>query len=356
MTKCLALIISIVLLLAGCTAESDSGISGKIRFEERALPGATVEVYLKSGKDRKTQPFAVGETDKDGSYRLDLPNGSYFIIGKKRENGEDGRPRMLMAECPTNPVVVENGTFEVPPFALQEMGRSGKLIPEPGTSLQGRVVAEGNPVTGAFVYVYTEGSADLKGPSYAVSVETDSNGLYQIPLPQGDYWLAARKRGVGGRLGEPAPGDLNGVFPDNPVRLKRGSEMQLVDLPLRPVSAESFQQKQVAGKFATTETAFVGRVADGDGEPVDGIYLFAYINSGMVGKPNYISAPTGVDGLFRINLGSGGSYYIGARSNFGGPLEPGEWVGTFDGRADHRAEIASGKIVDLGVITVREIW
>jgi len=354
--KRLGLLFSSLLLLAGCTTESGSGISGELRFAGSAISGATVEVYLKSGKDRKTQPFVVGETGQDGRYQLKLPSGNYFIIGKKRENGEDGRPRMLMAECPTNPVAVENGMVEVPPFALQEMGRSGKLVPEPGTALLGRVVSEGEPVTGAFVYVYTEASVDLKGPSYATSVQTDDAGTYRIPLPQGEYWLAARKRGVGGRLGEPTPGDLNGVHPDNPVRLSRGSESRLADLTLRPVSNESFQQQQAAGKFATTETAFVGLVANGDGEPVDGIYLFAYIDSGMVGKPSYISAQTGGDGRFRINLGSGGSYYIGARSNFGGPLEPGEWVGTFDGRADHRADIASGRTVDLGVITVREIW
>ena len=87
-----------------------------------------------------------------------------------------------------------------------------------------------------------------------------------------------------------------------------------------------------------------------------GIYVFAYMDSRMVGKPTYISAPTGSDGNYRLFLGTGGRYYLGARSTYGGPLEPGEWVGTYDVVADHGVRITSGASAELEDIVVREVW
>jgi hypothetical protein len=69
-----------------------------------------------------------------------------------------------------------------------------------------------------------------------------------------------------------------------------------------------------------------------------------------------VSVPTGADGNFSLFLSDGGTYYIGARSAFGGPLEPGEWVGTFDGQADHSVTVTRGANDDLGMIIVKEFW
>ena len=53
------------------------------------------------------QPFAVATTDAEGHYQVALPQGRYFVIGKKRESTDDGRTRMLMAESPANPHQVD---------------------------------------------------------------------------------------------------------------------------------------------------------------------------------------------------------------------------------------------------------
>ena len=76
----------------------------------------------------------------------------------------------------------------------------------------------------------------------------------------------------------------------------------------------------------------------------------------MVGKPTVISAPTSEDGHFVLNLPQGGTWYVGARSAFGGPLEPGERVGTWDGKADHGVALERGEVRELGELTVREVW
>lgn len=350
------LLIAAAYLLSACTPQGETGVEGTVLFRGRPLAGAQVEAYLKSQKDRSTLPFAVASTDETGRYRLDLPPGRYFLIGKKKSEAAGGHVRMLMAECPANPLEVAGGIKEVAPFSLREMGRDGALVPDPGTGISGRVSSGGEPVPGAFVYVYTEDGSGLIGPSYGEAVQTGKDGAFQVDLPAGRYFLAARKRADGSRMGEPAAGDLNGLYPGNPVRILKGRMLQLDDFMLEAVDAEQRLERLSRGKFARTETAFTGRAVDQDGRPVAGVYVFAYLDSRMVGKPTYISAPTGADGAFDLFLGDSGTYFVGARSAFGGPLEPGEWVGTFDGRPDHGIEISRGENASLGHIVVREVW
>jgi hypothetical protein len=343
-------------LLAACSQKEETGLAGTLLFHDRPLAGAQLEVYLKQEKDRATLPFTAVATDAQGRYRVTVPPGRYFLIGKKKEEGEGGHTRMLMAECPANPLEVTAGIRQVPAFSLREMGRDGALVPEAGTGIGGRVVAGGQPLAQAYVYVYTEGASGLMGPSYGEAVQTGADGRFHLELPAGRYYLAARKRADGSRMGEPAAGDLNGSYPGNPVSVPRGQVLELGDFPVRPVDAGERQARLSQGKFARTETVLRGRTVDQDGKPVRRIYVYGYLDSRMVGKPTYISAPTGEDGVFVLYLGSGGTYYVGARSTYGGPLEPGEWVGTFDGRPDHGVTMGRGEERALGDIVVREVW
>lgn len=345
-----------ILLLGACTSGQESGLAGELHFQGRPLAGAQVEVYLKGEKDRSTLPFTVAVTDAGGRFRAALPAGRYFLIGKKREEGEGGRARMLMAECPANPLEVTSGVKSVPAFSLREMGRDGELVAEPGTGVAGRLTAGGQPVARAYVYVYTEEASGLMGPSFGEAVQTAADGTFRIDLPAGRYFLAARKRSDGSRMGEPSPGDLNGAYPGNPLSVVRGKVLELADFELKTVDGAEQAARLSQGKFARTETGLHGRIVDQDRRPVRGVYVFGYTDSRMVGKPSYISAPTGEDGAFRLFLGDGGTCYVGARSTFGGPMEPGEWVGTYEGRPDHGAVVKRGEALALGEIVVREVW
>lgn len=349
------LFLALLPLALSCSPSGETGLEGVVLSGDRPLAGAEVEVYLREEKDRSTSPFSVAVTDAEGRYRLLLPPGRYFLIGKKKDE-DGGRPRMLMAECPANPLEVVRGMKRVPPFSLTEMGMAEALTPDPGTAVEGRVTAAGRPAAGAWVYVYTDPVPGLMGPSYGAAAQADADGRFRIELPAGSYYLAARKRSGGSRLGEPAAGDLNGIYPGNPVPVPRGETVRLKDLPLEPVDAGLRQERLERGKFESTGTAFTGRVVDQDGRPVAGVYAFAYRDSRMVGKPSFISAPSREDGVFTLYLTAAGTYYIGARSAFGGPLEPGEYVGTFEGRADHGAQIRQGQTLNLGDLVVREVW
>lgn len=345
-----------LLALAGCSQESGSGLSGRLLFQDRPLAQAQVEIYLRADKDRSVQPFAVGNTDAAGNYRVELPPGRYFVIGKQRGEGSDGHPRMLMADAPGNPYSVERGLTTVPAFNLREMGREGGLSTAADSGVSGRLSTAGQPLDRAFVYVYTETKSGLIGPSFGEAVQADRDGSFQIDLPAGRYHLVARRRAAGSRAGELAPGDLNGSYPGNPVEVRRGERLQLGDFPLSAIDPAVHARRQAQGTFAATGTMLTGKVLDPQGEPVRGVHVFAYLDSRMVGKPVHISAPSNERGEFQLHLGEGGTYFVGARSNYGGPLEPGEWVGTYDGRPDHAVSVAKGSTQSLGPLTVREVW
>lgn len=355
----LSLLLFALILLAGvsaCNQGQESGLAGTILFQDQPLSSAQIEIYLKSEQDRATLPFATTSSDAAGRYQINLPPGRYYLIAKKKVEGSGGPTRMLMAASPLNPLDLQQGKKEVAPFNLHEMGRDGALVAEANTGVKGRIVHNRQPVANAFVYVYSEKSAGMIGPSYGEAVRSAADGTFTIPLPAGNFYLAARKRADGARSGDVEAGDLNGLWSGNPLILNPGKTIDLGDLSVSIVNAESRKERLQQGKFALTDTSLRGRMLDQDGKAVRGVYAFAYLDSRMVGKPVYISAATCDDGRFELRLGDGGTYYIGARSTFGGPLEPGEWVGTYDARPNHMVEVKKGEALDLDRIVVREVW
>lgn len=345
--------IILLCLLLGCSSEQ--GIEGQLLFQNKPLPGAQLEVYLRSGNERTSTPFSVATSDAEGRYRLSLPAGEYYLVGKlKQQSG--GQNRMLMADAPANPYRVSGAILTIPPFSLREMGLGGNLPADPDTWIEGRLTAAGKPVADGFVYLYTEAVDELIGPTYAKQVQADREGNFLIELPAGKYWLSARKRADGSRSGAPQVGDWSGNYPGNPIKITAGEQLHLDEFPLARVSAEKHRQRMASGKFAATDTVIHGRAVDQQGQPLSGVYVYAYLDSRMIGKPSHISAPTGADGKFQLFLTSGGGYYIGARSTFGGPLEPGEWVGTYDGQADHRLTLETGENYGLGDLVLKEVW
>ncbi|WP_156826967.1 hypothetical protein [Geopsychrobacter electrodiphilus] len=348
------LLVLVLLLFVQACSSGETGIEGVLSFEQKPVSQARVEFYLKSGEKRSSSPFSVATTDAEGTFHAALPPGAYYLVGKKKEQG-GGVNRMLMIEYPKNPVVVKKGYSSIDNLSLREVGFEGAISADGKTVARGQLMYAGQPQPDAFVYVYTHGGA-LTGPAYGQVVRADSNGRFVLNLSAGSYWLAARKRDDGSRAGGLSAGDLNGVYAGNPLIVKTGDHPDLGKWLLEPVTSASRQRRLALGKFAKTTTWVSGRVVDEDQRSVPGIYLFAYHDSRMIGKPNYISSPTTADGKFRIYLEQGGEYFIGARSTFGGPLEPGEWVGTFDQSPDHRVKTTTGEATELGDILVREVW
>ncbi|NIO40189.1 MAG: hypothetical protein GTO41_08335 [Burkholderiales bacterium] len=96
-----------------------------------------------------------------------------------------------------------------------------------------------------------------------------------------------------------------------------------------------------------------GTVVDKSGAGVAGVHVFAYVDR-VIGhqRPAAISTPTRANGRFVVNLPAPGTYYVGARQEYGDSPAPGELFGMFDESADHGLTLEKGEQRDDVLIVV----
>ena len=130
------------------------------------------------------------------------------------------------------------------------------------------------------------------------------------------------------------------VFAGNPLSLKSGTTTQ-VRLPLvvRQPSEQTAGLPDRPGAIT-----LMGRIFDGFGHPTAGMHVFAYTDP-VIGhqRPAALSPETTADGRFQLSFREPGTYYLGARQDYGDSPAPGELFGLYEGRADHGLKVVSGK-------------
>jgi uncharacterized GH25 family protein len=338
-------------ILAGCaTTPAGKGapvLSGRVTFRGAPVPGARLalfERYDGSGKP----PLRSVVTAQDGGFRAEAPPGSYFAVAE----GTFGETPVF-AFSGQNPVRVDSGArwlgMKAVPAEVPAT-RAGK--PGEGAVVSGEVVSRGAPVEDAYVYVYSSPDSLFKGMGMAMSLPTGPDGAFEIGnLPESVYYLVARRREGGGMTGPLEKGDLYGFYPGNPVYLK---DAMVTRLRMELVEKE----KELAYSEVTsgTETVLRGRVVDRGGRPQAGVYAFVY-DDRVFGhqRPFGHSGRTGTDGTFTIYLDRPGTFYLGARENFGNSPKPGERFGFYDGTPDHAVTAATGRAVERLTIIVEPI-
>jgi hypothetical protein len=213
--------------------------------------------------------------------------------------------------------------------------------------VQGQVVA---PLEKATLAIYKQGM-DLYGPVFAMSDETDREGRFQISLPEGDYVAVVRKRVNGQNVGPVVAGDNRSEF----IQLKVRDGMAALNL-MAPIKVGDNRRLTVQDE--KTLTGFKGQITDADGKPVEGVRIQVYDHVQMSERPKFVSEKTGPDGRFQVLLPEGGTYYICARDNFGGPPKLGDLYGRYDqGTIEPSAlVIRKDQIVEGVNIRVNKIW
>ena len=233
------------------------------------------------------------------------------------------------------------------------IGCSG-TSPRPDDTWQGNRITgvltdrQGHPVEGGYVYAYGGSRANIMGPADAMSERSQSNGVYHIILPAGEYRLVARKR-VSGAIGGPLRnGDMTGK--------KQGMVTVISDLDRGlDIVMRVFEQGKEGdpSRILATDTVVTGTVLDEAGNPLAGAHAFAYRGDFRKDPPDYFSPMTGQDGRFALNLPGSGEYTIGARTGTRGPPRAGDLIGFWDGsrmpRNIVKGETASGVSLILKV-------
>jgi hypothetical protein len=226
---------------AAPAAAPTQGIRGVLTNAGRPLAGATVYAYRRqSANFLGPADFASAPSGRDGSYVLDLVEGSYWLVARRRASGSDSGPLVpgdLQRVHPGNPAVVVPGAFTVVDLDLEEMrdlmfSRTGPRGPT-ATGIRGRITdASGAPVAWVFAIAYA--GEDMRRVPDFTSAMTAADGRYVIYLPGGGRYRVGARAHI---REKPAPGELFGLYegaPDHAVAVREGAFVDGIDIVLRP--------------------------------------------------------------------------------------------------------------------------
>jgi len=212
------------------------GVSGQVTLDGTPVEGAVIFAYTDLGSQLKGMGYLMSApTDADGRFNLQLEDGTYYLLARKRQ-GRSGmgplRAGDLVGYAPDNPLKVRSG--QAPPLTIPLL-----QVPEKvdrmqdslfgSTRISGRIVdANGKPIAGVRAVIYDRPQM-LDRPLY-VSQPTGSDGRYVISLPQGGVYFLAARNTLGGA---PAPGDLYGTYnrdPEHKLQVESGSVHNGIDM------------------------------------------------------------------------------------------------------------------------------
>jgi hypothetical protein len=350
--KVLVFIVAVFISLLPVSAPAATGvINGKVTHG--GVPVAHAWVY--AAQDPKGLFDAPAEkqyvvTDDEGKFTLTLPKGYYYVAAVMKNKPQNvalapgdwysyygGNP---VAVDPARPAGLTLSLVEKLPVA--EDDRGGK---DPG-GVEGKITFDGAPLDGAIIYVYLDANDSFRGMGYYMSPPTGVDGSFKLRMNEGTYYILARKRMKGGVAGPLREGDYFGYLDINPVVVHKGL-VQVVDLPM-------VRKVERASPGGQGKTLLQGTIKDVEGNPVPFVYACVYKNSAMTDRPAFLSKPSGPDGTFTVELPLGGTFYLGARDTIGGPVEPGQLYGRYDGNPEHKVDVETGKTVDGLVIVVEK--
>ena len=328
------LIFTITLLLCWSALLKAAVIEGRVVYDDEPLAKVAIAAY--SNLDYSSAPVTGTTTsDDEGYYRMELPKGIYALYGRDEE-------RSLLAFSGRNPVNLINQTAWVGLQTVRvDQPQAGLYEDEYSAAIEGIVLNGKTPLRDAYVYLYLDVAEDLKGQGYRLSMPTGPDGYFRFDgLPESDYFLVARKRQSGERVGPVMAGDLFGIYTRNPLTAKAG-EVQKVKIH----TVEKLKEATDSETFGrATGPVLMGTVVDDQGLGVAGVHVFAYVDR-VIGhqRPAAISTPTSDDGRFVVNLPEPGTYYVGARQAYGDSPAPGELFGMYDESADHGLTVEEGQ-------------
>ena len=247
-----------VLLLSVCSVEagakkSDASENGRIvgKIEcapETKGPYGYIGFYFAS--NRVQDPFVFRQTpdymfplEKDGSFDVVLPAGSYYLLANVK-----GKNNLGPLEGNDYFYFVENSrggpkTITVNKMEKIDLGvRKATLHPTFGELLDQRIKGittikgflrdeKGNPIEGLLVAAYTQPVMQIK-PTHT-SWRSGKDGSYSLRLPEGgEYYLAARSKLGGPPFSDEYYGEVEG---SKPVVVKTGEVIVDINITVQKI-------------------------------------------------------------------------------------------------------------------------
>lgn len=224
--------------LPGCGKSDEKDVAVVTGKALTPLSDAFLYAY-REGMDLRGPAFAMSRASgPDGEFSLSLPPGKYFLVMRKRGEGESVGPVQTgdwRSEV-IGPLTVRSGQEITRDFvASLKVGETKSLpalskIPAE-TGIEGKIFdSDGTPVQGARVQAYQHPQMSER-PKY-VSEASGADGAYALFFPEGGtYYIAARNR-FGG---PPKIGELYGRYDDGTIEpsavyVKDGEVLEGIDI------------------------------------------------------------------------------------------------------------------------------
>lgn len=214
------------------------GVSGVVTFDGQPLDGVVVFVYLDPNDAfRGLGYYMTPPTGVDGSFKMKMSEGTYYLIARKRMNHELAGPLRegdYFGYLDTNPLVVRKGAVMQVEIPLV------KKIEKSSPGGHGRTVVsglikdkDGKALPGMYACLY-KNSEMINRPIF-VSKPTGPDGRFEIELPVGgSYYLGARSV-IGSQM---EPGQLWGRYsgtPNHQVTVDTGRALDGLDIKAEKV-------------------------------------------------------------------------------------------------------------------------
>ena len=336
----------VAVTLAGCAASGAPGalavpesghVQVRLMHRERAVPGAQVSAVRNLGVAFVEERIAA-VAGADGHARLSLPPGIWYLTASAAEQA-------VLGWYGSNPVQVRAGeSVEVTIPAVPATSAAVTLVAPGDETVTGVVVGDGGAVVGAGVAFYLDASTQFRGPGY-LETRTDERGGFETRLSPGRYWLFVRRRFGQQSFGPLEAGDDFGFYPGNPLEIHSGERVAI------SIPAVRVLKKSGWSGPSTLRTLVSGTIRDAAGQPLPGFRAFMHAKATMLGKPEFVSEPSGADGSYLIWVDREGLYYLGARADIGRARGEGEVIGLYAGSPNHAIEVR----LDSGVLPAMDI-
>jgi len=336
-------------------------VEGRIFNESGPMKGAKVYVYRSLEEFYAGEAFLKsGDTDEEGFYKIDAPEGGYYFVARGREKDRD-----YFAYHGNNPIVVgAEGLWMI--LLANEV--KPPVYSDGEASLEGIVTLRGRPVADAYVSLYKPETKRLRG----LGIKTESvkpDGSFSLTPPNGKYIVVAKKTEGGKKIRPLKKGDLFCYYPQNPVEVKSGQKVR-VEVPCypkserdlfvewRPIKPKDFPTvEQISDRPKYGIYGISGRVRDVEGKPVAGVYVLAYPSEGPVlmlynvaHGTEYVSQ-TDSEGKYFIPINADGDYFVIARSALGGSPQNQDIYGIYGDKANNSIHFTKGNVVERIDIT-----
>lgn len=173
---------------------SKNVIEGLVTYNSLPVSDVDVLVYLDLSTELKGPPYSIVKTDEKGKFRVQLEEGSYYLVFKKKKNffGPPA-PGDFISFFPSFPIVIKkNVGYEIKVELLKISSKINetlnKLIKIKG------YVKDKNGSYLKNVYVIAYDRDELLGKPKYVSSKTKQDGYFEIYLKEaGRYYIVVRK-------------------------------------------------------------------------------------------------------------------------------------------------------------------